>query len=68
VNEDATPTAWHVLDREAVESRLATGPRGLSRGEVAARLRRYGPNRVEAGSSRAPRCRSRAPRAGWRTT
>jgi calcium-translocating P-type ATPase len=38
---------WHTLPPDDVASALATGPHGLSRAEVAARLERYGPNALE---------------------
>jgi magnesium-transporting ATPase (P-type) len=38
---------WHELDRAEVESALGTGPRGLARAEVAARLERHGPNQLD---------------------
>ncbi|MBI2361151.1 MAG: ATPase P, partial [Deltaproteobacteria bacterium] len=43
--------AWHALDAPDVLARLKTDPeRGLSRMEVAERLRRYGTNTLETAS------------------
>lgn len=39
--------AWHTLERDEVEGVLETGAHGLSRVEVEARQRRYGPNQLE---------------------
>jgi Ca2+-transporting ATPase len=38
---------WHVLETAEVESLLRTSAHGLGRGEVAARIERHGPNRLE---------------------
>lgn len=52
--ESAPPAAWHTLSAAAVEERLQTGPAGLSEEEAAARLRRYGPNRLAPPARRGP--------------
>jgi P-type Ca2+ transporter type 2C len=39
--------SWHGMDVATVEARLDTTTHGLSRDEAAARLRRFGPNRLE---------------------
>ncbi|MGE0408407.1 MAG: cation-transporting P-type ATPase [Amphiplicatus sp.] len=49
MTEDAAESAgrdWHALTPEAAVEALATGERGLDDTEVAARLARYGPNRL----------------------
>lgn len=38
---------WHALSQAALEEALGTGPSGLSWGEAAARLRAFGPNRIQ---------------------
>lgn len=46
--------AWHALDAVEVLARLKTDPeRGLSRAEIAERLRRYSPNKLETVSGTA---------------
>ncbi|HEV7266449.1 MAG TPA: HAD-IC family P-type ATPase [Falsiroseomonas sp.] len=45
-------TAWHALSSDAVLSRLASGPAGLSAGEAARRLAEHGPNRLPAAAPR----------------
>ncbi|MCC5980870.1 MAG: HAD-IC family P-type ATPase [Oceanicaulis sp.] len=43
---------WHALGEEAVLAELATGPDGLSDAEAAARLERYGENRLASARRR----------------
>ncbi len=45
---------WHALDRAALEDTLRTGPQGLTHAEVDARLRAYGPNRIEQARPTSP--------------
>lgn len=47
-------TAWHTLEREAVEQRLDTGPGGLPEVEAARRLAEHGPNRLAPPKRRGP--------------
>ena len=42
----AADVAWHALDASAVAGKLDSPADGLSGGEAAARLRRFGPNRL----------------------
>ncbi len=42
----AADVAWHALDASAVAGQLDSPADGLSSGEAAARLRRFGPNRL----------------------
>ncbi|MFN8533079.1 MAG: HAD-IC family P-type ATPase [Dehalococcoidia bacterium] len=42
--ETISQPRWHAIDRAEVEALLRTGPEGLSTGEAAARLVRYGQN------------------------
>src|SRR5690554_6959418 len=46
--------AWHALTHEAVAERIATGPEGLDSQAVAARLARYGPNRLASAKRHGP--------------
>jgi len=42
----AAGPAWHALDVQTAMQRLASGPEGLSEQEAAARLAKFGPNRL----------------------
>jgi magnesium-transporting ATPase (P-type) len=47
--------AWHAISADEVVKRLATsGQKGLDAGEAAARLHKYGPNRLPEGRKRGP--------------
>jgi magnesium-transporting ATPase (P-type) len=51
----AADTAWHAIAVEEVLRRLATSTeQGLAADEAAARLRKYGPNRLPEGRKRGP--------------
>ncbi|MGY6661708.1 MAG: HAD-IC family P-type ATPase [Glycocaulis sp.] len=43
---------WHALTPDAALEKLDAGPKGLASDEAAARLERYGPNRLEAARRR----------------
>jgi magnesium-transporting ATPase (P-type) len=45
-------TDWHALDAAAVFARLQSAPDGLDAAEAAARLQRFGPNRISAARGR----------------
>ncbi len=50
--------AWHAISVDEVANRLATdSAKGLDTAEAAARLERYGPNRLPAGKRRGPLAR-----------
>ncbi len=42
-----TEAAWHAMDVAEVESRLDSGPKGLSADEAGRRAEQYGPNQLE---------------------
>jgi Ca2+-transporting ATPase len=42
------PSPWHTLPVEAAFARQASGPHGLAGGEAAERLKRHGPNELQA--------------------
>lgn len=44
--------SWHDQDFQTVEKELGTGAEGLSEGEAAARLERYGENRLRGGKKK----------------
>ena len=47
--------AWHAMTQAEVVKRLATNPeKGLNLSETAARLQKYGPNRLPEGRKRGP--------------
>src|SRR5499433_1777713 len=51
----ADATAWHAMAVDEVVRRLATDiEKGLDAGEAAARLQKYGPNRLPEGKKRGP--------------
>src|SRR5262244_315255 len=51
----ADATAWHAITVDQVLKRLTTSTdKGLDAGEAAARLQRYGPNRLPEGKKRGP--------------
>jgi magnesium-transporting ATPase (P-type) len=52
-NTVTNAAAWHALSRAEVVGRLATNPeQGLDASEAAARLQKYGPNRLPEGKKR----------------
>ena len=54
-NTDTNTTAWHAISADEVVKRLATdGEKGLEAAETAARLQKYGPNRLPEGRKRGP--------------
>ena len=54
-NKDSVTAAWHALSADEVVKRVATNrEKGLDAGEVAARTRKYGPNRLPEGKKRGP--------------
>ena len=54
-NANTEVAAWHALSRAEVVERLATSSeKGLDPSEAAARLQKYGPNRLPAGKKRGP--------------
>src|SRR5262249_50761435 len=51
----ADATAWHAITVDQVLKRLTTSTdKGLDAGEAAARLQKYGPNRLPEGKKRGP--------------
>ena len=49
------PAPWHAISAEEAVSRLGTtSAKGLDAGEAAARLQKYGPNRLPEGKKRGP--------------
>jgi magnesium-transporting ATPase (P-type) len=54
-NKDSVATAWHALSADEVVKRLDTNrEKGLDTDEAAARLQKYGPNRLPEGKKRGP--------------
>jgi len=45
---------WHAISADEVVQRLGTGTKGLDPAEAAARLQKYGPNRLPVGKRRGP--------------
>jgi magnesium-transporting ATPase (P-type) len=53
--KDSVAAAWHALSADEVVRRVATNrEKGLDADEAAARLRKYGPNRLPEGKKRGP--------------
>jgi len=54
-NTDTDTTAWHAIAADEVVKGLVTdGEKGLDAAEAAARLQKYGPNRLPEGKKRGP--------------
>jgi magnesium-transporting ATPase (P-type) len=47
MRSEGADAAWHAVDQREIESRLQTGPHGLTQADAALRLARYGANQLE---------------------